>query len=58
MGDYTFSVDLIGHINEARVCEALMGLHRVCADVRFLGSYPRMTKLPQRLNLAPQTLNI
>jgi prephenate dehydratase len=26
---------------EARVSEALMGLHRVCADVRFLGSYPR-----------------
>ena len=21
--------------------EALQGLHRVCADVRFLGSYPR-----------------
>jgi prephenate dehydratase len=23
------------------VSEALMGLHRVCSDVRFLGSYPR-----------------
>jgi prephenate dehydratase len=45
MGDYTFSVDLIGHINEARVGEALMGLHRVCADVRFLGSYPRHDKV-------------
>lgn len=45
MGDYTFSVDLIGHINEARVGEALMGLHRVCADVRFLGSYPRHDKI-------------
>ena len=21
--------------------EALMGLHRICLDVRFLGSYPR-----------------
>lgn len=45
MGDYTFSVDLIGHINEARVGEALMGLHRVCAEVRFLGSYPRHDKV-------------
>ena len=25
----------------ARVGEALMGLRRVCPDVRFLGSYPR-----------------
>jgi prephenate dehydratase len=23
------------------VGEALAGLHRICADVRFLGSYPR-----------------
>ena len=26
---------------EARLGEALQGLRRVCADVRFLGSYPR-----------------
>ena len=26
---------------DARVGEALMGLRRTCADVRFLGSYPR-----------------
>ena len=25
----------------ARVGEALMGLHRTCTQVRFLGSYPR-----------------
>ena len=24
------------------VGEALLGLHRICADVRFLGSYPRL----------------
>jgi prephenate dehydratase len=41
LGDYTFSIDCEGHIDEARVGEALMGLHRVCSDVRFLGSYPR-----------------
>jgi prephenate dehydratase len=41
MGDYFFSVDAEGHVRDARVGEALMGLHRVCLDVRFLGSYPR-----------------
>ena len=41
LGDYFFSVDVEGHVADARVAEALMGLHRVCLDVRFLGSYPR-----------------
>ena len=41
LGDYCFSVDAEGHVDDARVAEALMGLHRVCADVVFLGSYPR-----------------
>jgi prephenate dehydratase len=41
LGDYYFSIDIEGHVDDARVSEALMGLHRVCLDVRFLGSYPR-----------------
>ncbi|GAA1826222.1 prephenate dehydratase [Microlunatus capsulatus] len=41
LGDYCFSVDAEGHLDDARLAEALMGLHRVCADVVFLGSYPR-----------------
>ena len=41
LGDYFFSVDVEGHVADARVSEALMGLHRICLDVRFLGSYPR-----------------
>jgi prephenate dehydratase len=41
LGRYCFSVDAEGHVDDARVGEALMGLRRVCADVRFLGSYPR-----------------
>ncbi len=41
LGNYCFSVDCEGHVEEARVGEALMGLRRVCADVRFLGSYER-----------------
>lgn len=41
LGRYCFSIDCDGHVMDARVGEALMGLKRVCADVRFLGSYPR-----------------
>jgi prephenate dehydratase len=41
LGSYCFSVDAEGHIDDARVREALIGLHRVCKDVRFLGSYPK-----------------
>lgn len=42
IGDYFFSVDVEGHIDDARVGEALMGLQRVCAEVRYLGSFPRL----------------
>lgn len=41
LGDYYFSIDCEGHISEQRVGEALKGLHRICAEVRYLGSYPR-----------------
>ncbi|GIJ51467.1 prephenate dehydratase [Virgisporangium aliadipatigenens] len=41
LGRYAFFLDCTGHVAEARVGEALMGLRRICADVRFLGSYPR-----------------
>ncbi|MGH8794827.1 MAG: prephenate dehydratase, partial [Stackebrandtia sp.] len=41
LGRYAFFLDCTGHIADARMGEALMGLRRVCADVRFLGSYPR-----------------
>lgn len=41
LGRYCFSIDCEGHIADARVGEALMGLRRICAAVRFLGSYPR-----------------
>jgi prephenate dehydratase len=41
LGQYCFSIDCEGHVREARVAEALMGLHRTCTEVRFLGSYPR-----------------
>ncbi len=41
LGRYFFSIDCEGHVAEARVGEALAALHRTCADVRVLGSYPR-----------------
>jgi prephenate dehydratase len=41
MGSYCFSIDAEGHVLDERIGEALMGLKRVCADVVFLGSYPR-----------------
>ena len=41
LGRYCFSIDCEGHVADARVGEALAGLRRICADVRFLGSYPR-----------------
>jgi len=41
LGRYVFFLDCTGHVAEARVGEALQGLRRVCADVRFLGSYAR-----------------
>jgi prephenate dehydratase len=41
LGKYCFSLDCEGHIADARVGDALAALHRICADVRFLGSYPR-----------------
>lgn len=41
LGEYCFSMDAEGHIADARMSEALMGLRRICKDVIFLGSYPR-----------------
>jgi len=41
LGRYSFSIDAEGHLADERVAEALIGLHRVCPYVRFLGSYPR-----------------
>ncbi len=51
LGNYYFFIDCEGHVADARVGEALMGLRRLCADVRFLGSYPRadggQTEIPR-----------
>ncbi|WP_433723250.1 prephenate dehydratase [Actinoplanes sp. CA-051413] len=41
LGVYVFFLDCSGHVAEPRLGEALQGLRRICAEVRFLGSYPR-----------------
>jgi prephenate dehydratase len=41
IGQYCFSIDCEGHIADARVADALAALYRVCAAVRYLGSYRR-----------------
>lgn len=46
LGRYRFSLDIEGHIREERVQAALIGLHRTCPHVRFLGSYPRLDARP------------
>ncbi|WP_031075289.1 prephenate dehydratase [Streptomyces sp. NRRL WC-3742] len=44
LGSYCFLIDCEGHLSERRVGEAMMGLKRICPQVRFLGSYPRADK--------------
>ncbi|WP_431710775.1 prephenate dehydratase [Glutamicibacter uratoxydans] len=39
LGNYFFSVDIEGHLAEERVAAALSGLHRLCLELKFLGSY-------------------
>ncbi|QZT62626.1 prephenate dehydratase [Mycolicibacterium austroafricanum] len=40
LGTYKFFLDFVGHIEDPSVAEALRALHRRCADVRYLGSWP------------------
>jgi prephenate dehydratase len=46
LGRYCFSMDAEGHIAQERVGEALAAMKRICADVRFLGSYPAADTTP------------
>ncbi|GAB3919692.1 prephenate dehydratase [Microlunatus endophyticus] len=54
-GSYCFAVDAEGHIDDERMAEAMMGLHRVSAQVIFLGSYPRADATQQ--HVLPGTSN-
>jgi prephenate dehydratase len=41
LGDYFFSLDCVGHIDDQDLGDTLIELRKICADVKFLGSYPR-----------------
>lgn len=47
LGTYKFFLDWVGHIADEAVGDALKALHRRCADVRYLGSWPTGAALPQ-----------
>ncbi len=53
LGHYFFSIDADGHVADARVADALAGLHRISPATRFLGSYSRADG--QRAVVAPHT---
>lgn len=48
-GEYCFSIDAEGHIGEPRLRGTLKGLHRVCREVTFLGSYPRADQVRPKI---------
>lgn len=47
MGMYLFHVDIVGHIADAAVAEALAGLYRSADSVRYLGSWPAADEVMQ-----------
>ena len=44
LGHYHFIIDAEGHIDEPKVAAAVAGVRKICEDIRFLGSYPRVGK--------------
>lgn len=59
LGTYVFFLDCVGHIDDDAVAEALKALHRRCAGVRYLGSWPTGNAAgvtPPRLEEAAQWL--
>ena len=57
LGTYFFFLDCTGHVAERRLGEALQGLRRICAEVRFLGSYPKHRLHPEPPVAAPPGLS-
>ncbi|WP_125098241.1 prephenate dehydratase [Leucobacter chromiireducens] len=45
MGRYRFVLDAEGHVKDARVADALLGVKRFSPKVVFLGSYPRADRI-------------
>ena len=42
LGHYHFIIDVEGHIDDEPVRLSVEGLRKICEDIRFLGSYPRV----------------
>ncbi|OBK76652.1 prephenate dehydratase [Mycobacterium sp. 1274761.0] len=60
LGTYVFFLDCVGHIEDDPVAEALKALHRRCAGVRYLGSWPTGSAAgapPPRLDEATRWVN-
>jgi prephenate dehydratase len=60
LGTYFFFLDCVGHVDDEAVAEALKALHRRCADVRYLGSWPTRSAAgaePPRLDEASRWLS-
>lgn len=57
LGTYVFFLDCTGHVAEPRLGEALQALRRICAEVRFLGSYPRHRLAPEAPVASPPGLS-
>jgi prephenate dehydratase len=58
-GAYMFFLDCVGHLDDIAVAEALKALHRRCAKVRYLGSWPTGSAdgaMPPRLDEASRWL--
>ncbi len=53
LGHYFFSIDADGHVQDARMADALAGLHRISPATRFLGSYQRADE--HEVPVAPHT---
>ncbi|MEL4358784.1 MULTISPECIES: prephenate dehydratase [unclassified Luteococcus] len=49
LGNYCFSIDAEGHLLDSRMADALVGLHRICKRVVFLGSYARADRVKPRV---------
>ena len=47
LGDYRFFVDVVGHLADERVADALAAVRRTQRDVKLLGSYPRRRARPE-----------
>jgi prephenate dehydratase len=59
LGTYIFFLDCVGHVEDDAVAQALKALHRRCADVRYLGSWPTVSAagaVPPQLDEASRWL--